>query len=138
MGSRKRSIFLILAGTLFIMVAWYFYMNSPDEPDETNLSPEEMELRVGQMLSIQYCSTCHLYPEPDLLPKDTWTSSVLPAMGPKMGIFRHEVSLELQQKSGHPVKGVMQLVFVLRFVRLQPVFDTPTSSVGAFDYTRFL
>ena len=31
----------------------------------------------------------------------------------------------------------MKLVSVLRFARLQPVFDSPTSSVDVFDYTRF-
>ncbi len=91
MDRRKRSVFLILSGTLFIMVAWYFFINRSDISDDTNLSTEELEIREGQRLSVQYCSTCHLYPEPDILPKDTWISSVLPAMGPKMGIFRHEV-----------------------------------------------
>jgi hypothetical protein len=105
MDSRKRYSFLILSGTLFIMVAWYFYMNLPDTSDETNLSPEEMELREGKMLAIQHCSACHLYPEPELLPKDIWTSSVLPAMGPKMGIFRHEVSPYPTERDPHLPEG---------------------------------
>jgi hypothetical protein len=105
MDSMKRSFVLILSGTLFIMVALYFYMNPTNEPDETNLLPEEMELREGQRLSVQHCSACHLYPEPDILPKDIWTSSVLPAMGPKMGIFRHEVSPYPTERDPHLPEG---------------------------------
>ena len=87
------------------MVAWYFFMNWSDVSDETNLSTEELELREGQRLSVQHCSTCHLYPEPDILPKETWTSSVLPAMGPKMGIFRHEVSPYPTERDPHLPEG---------------------------------
>jgi len=36
------------------------------------------------------CSSCHLFVEPNALDKATWTQSVLPAMGPRMGIFTHK------------------------------------------------
>ncbi|MCC5905311.1 MAG: VCBS repeat-containing protein [Balneolaceae bacterium] len=55
----------------------------------------------GRAISVQYCSTCHLFPEPEILPKEVWTSSVLPAMGPKMGIFRHEVSPYPTERDSH-------------------------------------
>lgn len=41
-----------------------------------------------------YCSTCHLFPEPDLLPRSVWLERVLPEMGLRMGIGDRHVVLE--------------------------------------------
>jgi FG-GAP-like repeat len=41
---------------------------------------------LGQQLALKYCQNCHLFPEPDLLDKKTWTTSVLPNMGLRLGI----------------------------------------------------
>ena len=35
----------------------------------------------GEKLAAKYCGTCHLVPDPSLLDKQTWRTSVLPAMG---------------------------------------------------------
>ncbi|SEJ16166.1 Repeat domain-containing protein [Dyadobacter koreensis] len=43
-------------------------------------------LPTGEQLAGQYCATCHLFPSPSLLDKKTWTTSVLPNMGYRMGI----------------------------------------------------
>lgn len=42
----------------------------------------------GKALAATYCSGCHMLPTPDLLDKNTWATSVLPAMGKNMGITR--------------------------------------------------
>lgn len=39
----------------------------------------------GQKLAEKHCASCHLYPEPGLLDKITWTSSVIPEMAFLMG-----------------------------------------------------
>lgn len=44
----------------------------------------------GRKLALQYCSSCHLFPEPSLLDKKTWVEQVLPNMGLRLGI--HEVN----------------------------------------------
>jgi len=44
---------------------------------------------ADEQLARQYCGNCHLYPEPEKLNKFTWKYGVFPAMGPKMGIYRH-------------------------------------------------
>ena len=41
---------------------------------------------TGELLAKQYCSVCHLFVEPALLDKKTWTQSVLPNMGWRLGI----------------------------------------------------
>ena len=39
-----------------------------------------------ERLAKQYCSSCHVFPEPLLLDKKTWEKSVLPEMGFRMGM----------------------------------------------------
>jgi len=43
----------------------------------------------GEELSKVYCGSCHLYPEPALLPKEYW-KGVLPRMAPRLGIQTDE------------------------------------------------
>lgn len=40
----------------------------------------------GRSLAHVYCSACHLFPEPALLPKAIWEKNVLPAMGQRLGL----------------------------------------------------
>lgn len=41
---------------------------------------------LGKQLALKYCSSCHLFPEPDLLDKNTWSTSVLPNMAMRLGL----------------------------------------------------
>ncbi|PSR54945.1 hypothetical protein AHMF7605_16255 [Adhaeribacter arboris] len=50
----------------------------PDSTETTALD--------GNNLAHVYCSTCHQFPEPALLPKAVWADRVLPAMGRRLGI----------------------------------------------------
>ncbi|GAB4022880.1 VCBS repeat-containing protein [Spirosoma migulaei] len=43
-------------------------------------------LSAGRQLAVRYCSSCHLFPEPELLDKKTWVTGVLPNMGMRLGI----------------------------------------------------
>jgi len=47
---------------------------------------EETALTRGHALAQQYCSTCHLFPEPDTLPKEAWTNIIRPAMAKWLGL----------------------------------------------------
>ena len=40
----------------------------------------------AEQLAQRYCASCHRFPEPTLLDKETWTASVLPAMSWRLGI----------------------------------------------------
>ena len=40
----------------------------------------------GKQLAQKYCQSCHLFPEPTLLDKKTWVSSVLPNMRLRLGL----------------------------------------------------
>jgi hypothetical protein len=47
---------------------------------------EPVFISTGEELAKIYCATCHLFPEPSLLDKSTWTEHVLPNMGWRLGI----------------------------------------------------
>jgi hypothetical protein len=40
----------------------------------------------GEVLARQYCAGCHVFPEPSLLDKKTWTDGALPYMAPRLGL----------------------------------------------------
>lgn len=40
----------------------------------------------GERLAKKYCRSCHLFPDPSLLDKETWLTGVLPNMGLRLGI----------------------------------------------------
>lgn len=54
----------------------------------TNIIPMGIddELRLGEQLSRQVCSACHIRPEPDVLDRVTWAMEVLPGMAEWLGM----------------------------------------------------
>ncbi len=50
------------------------------------LAPSFNSLDSGKLLAQRYCQTCHLFPEPSLLDKKTWVTSVLPNMAQRLGV----------------------------------------------------
>jgi len=46
-------------------------------------------IEKGQALAKLYCQSCHQLPDPSLLDAKSWENGVLPAMGPRLGIFRY-------------------------------------------------
>ncbi len=45
----------------------------------------DKNIKEGFELSKKYCASCHQYPEPSLLDKNTWSQYVLPKMAPYVG-----------------------------------------------------
>lgn len=44
------------------------------------------DISEGKALAKTHCSSCHMFPEPNMLPKNVWQYSTLPYMGIMMGI----------------------------------------------------
>ena len=67
----------------------YFYVRAEKIDEKSPFLPYkkvfEDTAKVRQ-LAIKYCSTCHLFPEPNLLGKKRWTQSVLPNMAMRLDI----------------------------------------------------
>ena len=45
----------------------------------------------GEQLAQRHCGSCHLFPEPGLLPKKTWERGVLPAMRSRLGLDQEQL-----------------------------------------------
>lgn len=43
----------------------------------------------GELLARNYCASCHLFPGPELLPKDVWMTKTIPEMGLRLGMSHH-------------------------------------------------
>ncbi len=62
-------------------------------------SKQESEISIsGEALSKQYCTGCHMYPEPGLLDKNTWQFGVLPQMAYRFGIYNEQARSSLIEK----------------------------------------
>ena len=49
----------------------------------------ESAIVEGEKLAGIYCQSCHELPDPSLLDVTSWEQGVLPQMGPRLGIFKH-------------------------------------------------
>lgn len=85
---------LLLFLCITLLVLWRPWEHQPGEQAPAP-SPEATQptlpdsLHDNRQVAQKYCSTCHTYPEPGLLDKDTWLHETLPNMGPRFGIFAH-------------------------------------------------
>jgi len=58
-----------------------------DPRNRTHAQVPMSSIRQGERLAQTFCSSCHLVPDPSLLDSRSWEKGVLPAMGPRLGIF---------------------------------------------------
>lgn len=78
-----KKIFLLILLSQY----WLFLSCTPsDDKKYSDLEKGNLNLS-GKQLSLKYCQSCHLYPDPSVLDKDTWERSVLPLMGRLFGIY---------------------------------------------------
>ena len=70
----------------------FFSCGSSDKKAEKNFHLDQQDTVLsGGQLSLKYCQSCHLYPAPNTLDKNTWERSVLPLMGRLFGIYEKNV-----------------------------------------------
>jgi hypothetical protein len=70
----------------------------------TSVLAQNEALPRGKVLAESYCSSCHAYPSPSLLPKATWKQHVLPQMAAMMGIKAAQDSLGVwEEKSAEEI-----------------------------------
>ncbi|MEM8897250.1 MAG: VCBS repeat-containing protein [Bacteroidota bacterium] len=94
-------------GSLFLIL---FLLSACTQYDEASLAEDEM-------LAKARCGSCHLYPEPSLLPKEKW-DTVLIRMGARMGVPSRYYN-PYEKKS-------IQKVFKLKDANIYP--ESPTIS----------
>lgn len=80
-----------LAFLFFIMAIGCNPISERKQPIPSLYRLSQMDLKLeGKQLAELYCANCHLKPEPELLTKDIWESSVLPDMRMRMGLYLEE------------------------------------------------
>lgn len=70
----------LLIGFMVIATATYIVV------DVVARTQKVQSVQRGKQMVGQYCGSCHMVPEPVLLPKAMWDEGVLPRMGPFLGI----------------------------------------------------
>ncbi|QWX83159.1 VCBS repeat-containing protein [Cellulophaga sp. HaHaR_3_176] len=76
---KSKKIILALTLVLILIIAGFIYWKF-DFPEK------KQKAKTGKELSKVYCASCHLYPEPKVLPKAIWQNSLLPEMKNRMGL----------------------------------------------------
>ena len=79
-----KKIWFLVAILLILIVPAYFGYRYYSKKQS-----QKAYLIQGEKLAQQYCATCHLFPDPNLLTKDLWSKSVLPNMGARLGMKSH-------------------------------------------------
>ncbi|MFI5156236.1 MAG: FG-GAP repeat domain-containing protein [Chitinophagales bacterium] len=72
---------------LYLLSGFGFVYSSISCHDSNGAKSVPSTIEAGKLLAHQYCQSCHIFPEPSLIDKSTWTNSVLPNMGPRLGVF---------------------------------------------------
>src|SRR5881628_2623160 len=79
--TRKKLAIAILAGGFAVALGW--------------LALRKEHVRTssgrGQELARAYCQACHLFPEPALLDKASWTNGALPEMARWLGLAAPQI-----------------------------------------------
>ncbi len=57
--------------------------------NHSHAGAKDADIARGEVLAVKYCQSCHMLPAPGLLDAGTWEKGVLPAMGPRLGIFEY-------------------------------------------------
>jgi hypothetical protein len=81
---------------------------SHDKADTIQGLDQQEAIMSGELLSKKYCQSCHLYPEPSILDRDTWDRSVLPLMGRRLGIYEEIVPRERILEGAINKKAVLE------------------------------
>lgn len=82
---------------VFITFSIVFY-SCHNEPTPAEIAARDVE--EGGVLAKQYCSNCHMLPDPSLIDKVTWEKGVLPAMAEKMGLEQYYGQYFSNSKTG--------------------------------------
>jgi hypothetical protein len=94
MKNKRPGLLSLILWSLFaliLLLSIYCAGNSgkhkePGSSDSASAVNSETLISQGERLALNYCQRCHLFVQPSLLDKKTWTNSVLPNMGWRLGV----------------------------------------------------
>jgi hypothetical protein len=86
MKIQENQVMRITSG-LWLFLSILFFSCSRSARNSAGQPIADSAIRSGKALAEVYCQSCHEVPDPALINKLSWERSVLPAMGPRLGIF---------------------------------------------------
>ncbi|WP_147203721.1 FG-GAP repeat domain-containing protein [Segetibacter aerophilus] len=80
---------LVIATIFLLLTSAIASCNGCNKVARNNSHPEisDSDIKKGEALAKMHCQSCHSLPDPSQLNSKTWEQGVLPAMGPRLGIF---------------------------------------------------
>ncbi len=87
MKNTVRYIVLLLFGS--VIAISLVRCKEPVKKNTSHQDTPDESIEQGRALAAKYCQSCHLLPDPSELNARTWEEGVLPAMGPRFGIFAY-------------------------------------------------
>jgi hypothetical protein len=78
----KLTLFLFI-----LIICLLFFSCNNFKKNRSHKNVPDSSIKKGKVLAAAYCQSCHLLPDPSLLDSKNWENGVLPAMGPRLGIF---------------------------------------------------
>lgn len=81
---RKRILYILLISILF------FSCHTGYKKNQSHQNVSSSSIENGEKLATQYCQSCHLLPDAALANSASWDKRILPAMGPRLGIFYYD------------------------------------------------
>ena len=112
----SRLVYILFPFVLgLLLIIWW---RKPDSSNGQQHNTDFSRDLSGKELATRYCQMCHEFPDPGLLDKKTWTKSVLPNMGMRLGI---------REKEESPYEGMDSIdAHIVRNLKTYP--DTPLIS----------
>lgn len=71
---------------VFFTIAFYS-CGEKIKKNSTHQNIPDASILKGKALAEKFCQSCHLLPDPSLMDAEHWQKGILPAMGPRLGIF---------------------------------------------------
>ena len=103
--------------------------NDQQYTDSKAASSQKTVLELGEGYAKVYCVTCHQFPEPSLLDKETWQKYMLPRMAAMFGIYDSTLTRESYFEKG---AGGDKLRASGLFPEQQTLQDSIWESISAF------
>lgn len=106
MKTYKRQGFLIF---LFLLTLYFSLSNCSNTPKPLKAGQE------GELLAKKHCNTCHKYPEPALVDKESWEKHILPAMAQRMGIKVYAEDMYVNDPSSNSLVSYDDWMKIVQF-----------------------
>ena len=126
----------------FLLLTCLVALPRLDAPALGQADAPPVDLKRAEALARQHCATCHLFPEPALLDKKTWSSQVIPRMAIRLGLSPESINrhpeAEALWKSGkfpkEPTIPVADYQAIAAYYQAkapaQPVAQKPLAPIG--------